>query len=276
MRNNGPSVGLGTLHIRQRAPDAVIAILASDHHIADKARFCRVLVAAGELAMRNFIVTLGIYPTFPATGYGYIRRGESLIQIDSFQTYRAAGFTEKPDLPTAVRFLDEGLHSWNSGMFIYKADHILAEYARQQPKMYARLQDIDAAIGRSDYQDVLDRAWPDMPKLSIDYAIMEGAHDMAVIPVDMGWSDIGSWATLFDVLEGDQNGNVARGKGQSHIYIDTKDTLVISDRRVVTIGLEDMVIVDTDDALLVCRRDRAQDVRQVVEQLKAAGDESLL
>jgi mannose-1-phosphate guanylyltransferase len=162
--------------------------------------------------------------------------------------------------------LDEGLYSWNSGMFIYKADHILAEYARQQPEMYTLLQDIDAAIGRSDYQDVLDRAWPEMPKLSIDYAIMEGANDMAVIPVDMGWSDIGSWATLFEVLEGDQNGNVARGKGQEqgkgHIHVDTKDTLIFSDRRVVTIGLEDMVIVDTDDALLVCRRDRAQDVRQ--------------
>ncbi len=128
----------------------MIAVLAADHHIADRARFRRVLVAAGELAMQDYIVTLGIYPSFPATGYGYIRRGEPLAQIDSFQTYRAAGFTEKPDLPTAVRFLDEGLYSWNSGMFIYKAAHILAEYARQQPEMYALLQDIEAAIGRDD------------------------------------------------------------------------------------------------------------------------------
>ncbi len=274
MRNNGPSVGLATMHIQRRFPEAVIAVLAADHHIADRARFRRVLVAAGELAEQDYIVTLGIYPSFPATGYGYIRRGEPLSLIDSFQTYRAAGFTEKPDLPTAVRFLDEGLYSWNSGMFIYKAARILDEYARQQPKMYTLLQDIGDAIGRDTYQEVLDRTWPEMPKLSIDYAIMEGAHDMAVIPVDMGWSDIGSWATLFDVLEGDQNGNVIRGEG--HITIDTTDSLIFSKRRVVTIGLEDMVIVDTDDALLVSRRDRAQDVRAAVEQLKAAGEENLL
>jgi mannose-1-phosphate guanylyltransferase len=276
MRNNGPAVGLATVHIQRRFPDAVVAVLTADHHIADKARFRRVLVAAGELAMQNYIVTLGIYPTFPATGYGYIRRGEPLAQIDSFQTYCAEGFTEKPDLPTAVRFMTEGLYSWNSGMFIYKADRILDEYARQQPKMYALLQDISSAIGRDDYQDVLDRAWPEMPKLSIDYAIMEGAKDMAVISVDMGWSDIGSWATLFEVLEGDHDGNVMRGKGQGHIAVETKDSLIFSDRRVVAIGLEDMVIVDTDDVLLVCRRDRSQEVRWVVEQLKAAGDESLL
>jgi mannose-1-phosphate guanylyltransferase len=274
MRNNGPAVGLATVHIQRRFPEAVVAVLTADQHIADKARFRRVLVAAGELAMQDYIVTLGIYPSFPATGYGYIRRGEPLSLIDSFQTYRADGFTEKPDLPTAVRFLDEGLYSWNSGMFIYKASRIIDEYARQQPKMYRLLQDIREAVGRDTYQDVLDKAWPEMPKLSIDYAIMEGAYDMAVIPVDMGWSDIGSWATLFEVLDGDHNGNVIRGEG--HITIDTKDSLIFSERRVVTIGLEDMVIVDTDDVLLVSRRDRAQEVRSVVEQLKAAGEEDLL
>ena len=274
MRNNGPAVGLATVHIQRRFPEAVVAVLTADHHIADKARFRRVLVAAGELAMQDYIVTLGIYPSFPAIGYGYIRHGEPLSLIDSFQTYRAAGFTEKPDLPTAVRFLDEGLYSWNSGMFIYKASRILDEYARQQPKMYQLLQDIANAVGHDDYQDVLDRAWPEMPKLSVDYAIMEGAEDMAVIPVDMGWSDIGSWATLFEVLDGDQNGNVLRGKG--HITIDTTDSLIFSPRRVVTIGLEDIVIVDTDDVLLVSRRERAHEVRSVVEQLRATGDEDLL
>jgi mannose-1-phosphate guanylyltransferase len=274
MRNNGPAVGLATMHIQRRFPEAVVAVLTADQHIADKARFRRVLVAAGELAMQDHIVTLGIYPSFPATGYGYIRRGEPLSLIDTFQAYRADGFTEKPDLPTAVCFLDEGLYSWNSGMFIYKVSRILDEYARQQPKMYRLLQAIGEAVGREDYQAVLDQAWPEMPKLSIDYAIMEGADDMAVIPVDMGWSDIGSWATLFEVLDGDQNGNVLRGQG--HIIIDTKDSLIFSGRRVVTIGLEDIVIVDTDDVLLVSRRERAHEVRSVVEHLKAAGDEELL
>jgi mannose-1-phosphate guanylyltransferase len=280
MRNNGPAVGLATVHIQRRVPDAVVAVLTADHHIADKATFRRVLAAAGELADQNYIVTLGIQPTFPATGYGYIRRGEPLGQIDSFQTYCAEGFTEKPDLPTALQLIDGGLHSWNSGMFIYRADCILEEYARQQPEMYALLQDINRAIGHNDYQEVLDHAWSQMPKLSIDYAIMEGANDMAVIPVDMGWSDVGSWATLCEVLESDQDGNVQRGNGHSnghsHITIDTKNTLIISDRRVVTIGLEDMVVVDSGDVVLVCRRDHAQEVRAVVEQLRAAGEEHLL
>jgi mannose-1-phosphate guanylyltransferase len=276
MRNNGPAVGLATMHIQRRVPNAVVAVLTADHHIADKEEFRRVLAAAGELAMRNYIVTLGIQPTFPSTGYGYIRRGEPLAQIVSFEAYYAEKFTEKPDVDTAVRFLSDGLYSWNSGMFIYKVDRILGEYARQQPEMYALLQDIDRAIGRSDYQDVLDRAWSAMPKLSIDYAIMEGARDMAVIPVDMGWSDIGSWATLCEVLESDQDGNIQRGNGHSHLMVDTKNTLVISERRIVTIGLEDLVIVDSGDVLLVCRRDHSQEVRAVVEQLKAAGEEKLL
>ncbi len=141
--------------------------------------------------------------------------------------------------------------------------------------MYTLLHEIAASIGRDDYAAVLDRVWPEMPKLSIDYAIMEGASNMAVIPVDIGWSDIGSWATLFDVLDGDADGNVKRGR-QDHITIETKDSLIYSDRRVAVIGLEDIIIVDTDDALLVCRRDLSQEVRQVVEQLKAAGEDDLL
>jgi mannose-1-phosphate guanylyltransferase len=276
MRNNGPAVGLATLHIQRRVPNAVVAVLTADHHIADKATFRRVLAAASELAMQNYIVTLGIQPTFPATGYGYIQRGELLSPIDTFQAYHAERFTEKPDLDTAVRFISDGLHSWNSGMFIYSMDCIQEEYARQQPEMFALLQRIDSAIGRSDYQDVLDRAWSEMPKLSIDYAIMEGAHDMIVIPVDMGWSDVGSWASLCEVLESDQDGNIQRGNGHSHLTVDTKNTLIISQRRVVTIGLENLVIVDSGDVLLVCRRDHSQEVRAVVEQLKAAGEEDLL
>ena len=125
MRNNGPAVGLATVHIQRRFPEAVVAVLTADQHIADKARFRRVLAGGGELAMQGHIVTLGIYPSFPATGYGYIQRGEPLAQIGSFQTYRAARFHRKTRSPTAVRFLDEGLYSWNSGMFIYKVSRIM-------------------------------------------------------------------------------------------------------------------------------------------------------
>lgn len=274
--NTGPAVGLGVIHIQRRAPEALVAVLTADQHIADKARLRQVLAAAAELAARGQIVTLGITPHFPSTGYGYIRRGVPLAQVGGFQAYHADGFTEKPDLPTALSFLESGLYSWNSGMFIFRAGRILDEYARQQPGMHALLRAIQGAIGQPDYEGVLGETWPQMPRISIDYAVMEGAQGMAVIPVDMGWSDIGSWQTLYEVLDHDADGNAARGKGCDHIYVDTSGTLVYSDRRVVTIGVEDLVIVETDGVLLVCRRDRSEEVRAVVERLKAAGETGLL
>lgn len=275
-QNTGPAVGLATMHIQQRDPAAVIAVLAADHYIANQDKFLRVLEAASELALQDYIVTLGISPTSPSTGFGYIRRGEPLAQVDGFQAYHAEQFTEKPDLETAIRFLTEGVYSWNSGMFIYQASTGAAEYQRQQPEMSALLSRIQQAIGTDDYQAVLDTVWPKMPRLSIDYAIMEGAQNMAVIPVDMGWSDIGSWGMLFELLEGDHDGNIVRGKSGDHILLDTKDTLIYSDRKVATIGLQNLVIVNTPDALLVCHRDRSQDVRTVIDRLKQNGGDNLL
>jgi len=173
--NTGPAVGLGAIHIQHRDPQAVIAVLTADQHIADKARLRGVLAAAAELALDGYIVTLGIRPDFPATGYGYIQRGAPLRQIGEFQAYRADRFTEKPDLETAKAFLSSGLYSWNSGMFIFRVEQIMAEFARQQPVLHGLLQDIQAALGCPDYLDVLREKWPQMPRLSIDYAVMEGA-----------------------------------------------------------------------------------------------------
>jgi mannose-1-phosphate guanylyltransferase len=264
------------VHIRHRDPDGVIAILGSDHHIADIEKFRRALAASHELASQGYIVTMGISPSFPSTGFGYIKRGDPLAEVGEFVAYHAAQFTEKPDLDTAIQFLSAGLYSWNSGMFILKAGTVMDEFARQQPEMAALFEQIDQAIGREDEQPVLERVWDEMKRISLDYAVMEAAQNMAVIPVDIGWSDIGSWATLFEVLDGDLHGNVSRGSGHDHIKIDTKETLIVSDRMVVTIGIEYIVIVDTEDVLLVCHRDRSQDVRQVVSQLKAAGRDAHL
>jgi mannose-1-phosphate guanylyltransferase len=275
-QNTGPAVGLAAVLVQHRDPQSVIAVLTADQYIADQARFRSVLTAAADLASRGHIVTLGIAPTFPITGYGYIRRGESLGQFGDFQTYRAAGFTEKPDAETALQFVTSGLYSWNSGMFIFRIEQLMGEYARQQPVMHTLLQEIGSAIGRDDYEETLNRLWAKMPQLSIDYAVMEHADNMAVIPVEMGWSDIGSWATLFDVLGGDQNGNAVCGPQQDYIHLDTRNTLVVTDtapgRMIVTIGLENIVIVDTPDVLLVCHRSRSEDVRKIVDRLKAAGD----
>lgn len=275
-RNSGPAVGLGTIHIRQRDPDAVIAVLASDHHIADTGRFRAVLKAAAALARQERIVTLGISASFPSTGFGYIRRGAPIGEIGGFMAYETMQFAEKPDVETAIRFVTSGEYSWNSGMFIWTADHVMREFQRQQPAMFKALETIAASIGSGAYAGTLEAQWPAMTKLSIDYALMEGAERVAVIPVDIGWSDVGSWASLYEVLTSDLEGNILRGERDDNLRIDTRDTLVISDRMVVTIGVEKLIIVDTDDALLVCHRDRSQDVRDVVERLRATGLDAYL
>ncbi len=275
-RDSGPAAALGSMVIAARDPDAVVAILPADHFIARTERFRQVLKTAAELAAQRMAVTLGISPSRPATEFGYIKRGELLDVRNGFECYKADSFTEKPDLETAIRFLSSGLYSWNSGMFIWSVQHLIAEFERQQPVMYDLLAQIRPLINAPDFTRQLTPYWERMPKLSLDYAIMEGAPDVAVIPVDLGWSDVGSWDMLFDVLEGDANGNVTHGKHESHIQIDTTDTMIVSDRMVVTIGVKDLVIVDTEDAILVCHRDRAQDVREVVRQLREKGAHAYL
>lgn len=273
-QNTGPAVGLAALHIQHRDPDAIIAVLTADHHIAQKDKFRDVLTAASEQAAAGYIVTLGITPTFPATGYGYIRRGGELSRSADFQTYHADRFTEKPDLATATEFLLSGMYSWNSGMFISRASVLMSEYQHQQPHMATLLDAIKANISTPRYADTLAETWPQMPRLSIDYAVMEHAQKMAVIPVEMGWSDIGSWASLYDVLERNGNNNVLRGN--AHITLDTTNSLIVSERLVAAIGVDDLVIVDSEDALLVCKRERSQDVRQIVDQLKQSANERYL
>jgi mannose-1-phosphate guanylyltransferase len=260
-RDSGPAAGLGTYHIFQKDPEAVIAVLSADHHIAQEERFLGALRCAYDMALKGQIVTLGIQPSFAATGFGYIQRGEILESCGEFTAYRSRRFTEKPTAATAQVFLESGMYSWNAGMFIWTARRALDEFHKQQPEMYEVIQQA--------YHDAA--AWNAIKKLSLDYAIMEGAEDVAILPVDIGWSDVGTWATLFEVLARDEHGNATRSKTDGHIQIDTHGSLIVSDRMVVTIGIQDIVIVDTDDVILVCHRDRAQDVRDVVEKLKQTG-----
>ena len=194
--------------------------------------------------------------------------------MDGFEVFHVARFAEKPDQTAAAAFFESGQYSWNSGMFIWRVDRVLSEFQRQRPKMYDQLMTIAGALGTADEEQVMAEVWPQIEKISIDYAIMEGAHDVAVIPVEIGWSDVGSWATLLDIIDGDDQGNVVSG---DHLGLDTTHVLVHSQSRlVVTVGLEDMIIVDTDDALLVCPKDRAQDVKLVVDRLKQDGRDAVL
>jgi mannose-1-phosphate guanylyltransferase len=275
-RDNGPAALLGMTVIAARDPQATVAILTADHHIADKAGLRAALQSAYEAAQRDYIVTLGIMPSFPATGFGYIHRAEEIGQFNGLTVYHSLGFTEKPPLEKAVEFLASGDYSWNSGMFIWKAGQAFAEYERQQPAMYEAFAPLAAAVDTPQFEDALDTTWEQIGKISIDYAVMEDAQRMAVIPVSIGWSDVGSWASLFEVVERDEAGNCFKGKPHPHIAIDTQDALVFADKLTVLVGMKDVVVVDTPDALLICQRDQAQTVKDVVNRLKAENLDQLL
>ena len=266
-RNTAPAAGLGLTVIHRRDPQAAVAILTADHHIQHVKRFQQVLLAAQEVARQGQIVTLGLAPTHPTTGFGYIHQGEQSGQVGDFAVYHSLGFIEKPDAATAAAFLRSGGYSWNSGMFIWTTKTALAEYERQQPDMFLRLQAIGATVDSPTWVDTLEANWDNIQSISIDFAVMENARNMAVIPVDIGWNDVGSWGSLFEVLSLDRAGNHFRGNPAANVVLDTKNTLVYSDKLTVTIGIDDLIVVDTPDALLLCHKDRSQDVREVVNKL---------
>jgi mannose-1-phosphate guanylyltransferase len=276
-RDNGPAVALALAVIAERHPNATLAMLTADHYIANEARFTDVLRAAYDVAQEGRIVTLGIKPSAPSTGFGYIQRGAWLGKSNGYDYHIATRFTEKPDIVKATQFLASGRYSWNSGMFIWTIQQGLEEFERQQPATYALMQTIRAHVGKPDFADVLAGLWGDMPKKSIDYAIMEGAKQMSVIPVDIGWSDVGTWASVFDVLEKDELGNTVKGKmAERWIPLDTYRTFVYSDRLIVTIGVQDIIVVETDDVLMICHRDRTQDVKDIVNYLSENGNAEYL
>ncbi|QPC80851.1 mannose-1-phosphate guanylyltransferase [Phototrophicus methaneseepsis] len=276
-RDNAAAAGLAITVIQKRDPKATIAMLTSDHHIAKKDHFRDVLTAARHVAGNDYIVTLGISPTYPSTGFGYIEQGEKLGNQVGFAYHKAERFTEKPDPVRATQFVASGRYSWNSGMFIWKASTAMREFERQQPAMFALFHDLQSTVDTSQFDSKLKEVWENLTKISIDFAIMEGAEKMAVIPVDIGWSDVGTWDALYDVIPQDRFGNCTHGASpKEHVVLDTRNTLVFSDRMTVTIGIEDIVLIDTEDAILICHKDRAQDVKQVVQYLKDNGYEDYL
>ncbi len=274
-RDNAPATALGVSVIHARDPEATIVLLAADHHIRQEARFRDILETAYAIAQDDYIVTLGITPSHPATGFGYIRQGAVLQEINGLTCYEAIQFTEKPNAIIATSFVASGEYSWNSGMFIWKTSKALSEFQRQQPDLYALLQKLMPTIDTPDYQATLDNIWDEMPKISIDFGIMEDAHKMAIIPVEIGWSDVGTWASLFDVLNLDKLGNCFKDVPEK-VILDTSHTLVYSDRMTVTIGVDNIIVIDTGDILMICHKDRAQEVKTVFNHLKETNREQYL
>ena len=274
-RGTAPAIALSAITLRKRDPQATMVVLTADHFIGDDQGFRDVLVAAGEAAAHGHLVTLGVTPSSPATGYGYVERGPLLMNAAGFAAYAVVAFREKPDLVTAKRFMVSGKHSWNSGMFVWQVDRFLSELARTMPEFYQQLLQIEAVLDTPDYERVLNEVWPRVASQTVDYGVMEKARDVAVIPAEFGWNDIGSWATLLEILEGDEHDNVIRHA--QHVGLDTKNTLVFGrDRLVATIGLRDLIVIDTGDALLICPKDRAQDVKKIVDELKQQGKQAYL
>jgi mannose-1-phosphate guanylyltransferase len=269
-RGTASVVGLAALALNQRDPQAVMVILTSDHYIGNEENFRTLLKTAYQVAQDDLLVTLGITPSHPSTGYGYIQRGDLIKNYDKNAVYRVVRFKEKPDEEQAKIMLAGGDHSWNSGMFVWKAVRILEEFARQMPELYTHLEDIGRAWKTPQKIFTINEAWSSLKNETIDYGIMEGARQVAVIPAtDLQWSDVGSWDSLFEVLPTDAAGNIVRGG--SHIGLDTQNSLVFQTgdaRLIVTIGVSDLVVVDTGDVLFVCPKNQAQKVRQVVGQLK--------
>ena len=277
-RGTASVVALAASVLKKRDPNAMMAIQTADHHIRDKDLFNYLIRTAFDVAEKEYLVTLGITPTFPSTGYGYIQQGELLDGDYKYPVYTVKQFMEKPGEATAQRFLQSGDHSWNSGMFVWRADAILAEMERQMPELFTAVGAIASAWDSPARDEVLRSHWNGLKSQTIDFGVMENAKRVAVLPAGgLGWSDVGSWDSLFEVLLPDAEGNVA--VNAQHVGIDTNKTLVYSvnnQRLVVTIGLDDVVVVDSGDVLLVCKADQSQKVRDVVEQLKKKNQEKYL
>lgn len=272
-RGTAPAIGLAAAFLQKRSPDAVMAVLTADHYIGNEAEFRSHLLAAKELADQGHLVTLGINPTYAATQYGYIQMGDSLGEVGGYPAYKVARFKEKPDAAEAQKMLEAGHYAWNSGMFVWKTQRIWSEFAVHMPKLHAALEKISQAWGTSEFNKVLNFEWPRIAAQTIDYGIMEHAKDVAVIPAKgMEWNDVGSWSSLFEVLGADEHGNLVRH--EMHFDFESRNSLVHGngqDRMIVTVGVQDLVVVDTGDVLLICSKERSQDLRKVIELLKEKG-----
>ncbi len=263
-KNTAPCIGLAAMHMRKLDPNAVMASLHADHYIADEEGFRQALLAAEEVAREGYLVTLGITPDKPETGYGYVQRGAAMGQYNDHAVYEVAQFLEKPDLPTAEKFVASGEYYWNSGIFIWQLSTLLDAFSRHMPEFSQQLDQMGQAL---DAGEMIDLIWQGINPESIDVGLMERAEKVAVVPVDIGWNDVGSWVAIHEINQTDENDNVVLKT--EHIGLDTTGSLIQGNARLIaTIGLEDVVIVDTDDALLVCAKDKVQDIKKIVDWLK--------
>ncbi len=265
-RNTAPCIGLGAAHIARKYPDAVMLVLASDHLIQKPEVFRQDLERACQVAEDGEnLVTLGIQPTYPETGYGYICHEKEPAYPEA-HAYPVERFVEKPDRETAERYLASGHYLWNSGMFIWKVSTIQAKMAQYMPEAAKGLKSIQDAIGTPEQEAVLDREFRNLPSESVDYGIMEKANHIYTIPGDFGWDDVGSWLAVERIRPADSQGNVLEG---NVVAVNTSRSTIQGGKKLIAaVGLENLIVVDTEDAILICSKNHAGEIKKVLEELR--------
>ena len=267
-KNTAACIGLGTVLLQQRAADEVMVVLPADHLIDDDHIFRETLLNAGKIAAeQKVLITIGIQPTYPATGYGYIQYSHESVAAGPATAYRVKTFAEKPNLETAKSFLDSGDFLWNSGIFVWRLSVIMTQLEEHLPHHYDGLREIARALGTPEQSGTIDRVYQQIKSISIDYGVMEKAKNVVVLRGQFRWNDLGSWDEVYKLLPKDQEYNATNG--HQHVLLDSNGCLIdVPGKTVAAVGLRDLMIVETEDALLLCPRSRAQEVKDLVELIK--------
>ena len=265
-RDTAAAVGLGAILVESKDPDSVMVVLPADHVIGEPKKFLKTLRVAIKAAQdTDNLVTMGIRPTRPETGYGYIEIGSRFTVHGSRLVHRVKRFTEKPDRKKALGFMKNGKYLWNSGMFIWRTSVILKAMRRHMPQLCRGLLEIQKALGTSKERRVIEQVYGKLDKVSIDYGIMEKAKNTLVVKADYLWDDVGNWQALERISVKDKEGNITKGEVSS---LDTRDSIILCDKGMVgTIGIKDLIVISTEDATLICPKDRAQEVKELVHRI---------
>ncbi len=275
-KNTAPCIGLAALFMRKQFGDEVMAVLPADHLVTPAENFRETLQAAAQIAAEfPVLLTIGIHPTYPATGYGYIQCSDEVLANARIKALKVKTFAEKPNLETAKRFLASGDFLWNSGMFVWRVATIMEQFEEQLPQLSDGLAEIDRHLGQPSELETITRVYQQIKSISIDYGVMENARNVAVLPANFEWNDIGSWDEVFKLSSKDKDGNALRE--QDHALYESSGCLIdVPGKTVAAIGLQNMIVVETADALLICARERAQEVKELVELLKRKKKTELL
>ncbi len=269
-KNTLPCIGLAAMFAEKENPDGVMVVSPSDHLITDEKLFSETVLSAVNIANeKDGIVTIGITPQYPATGYGYVQTDEDITGENAIKQFKVRRFVEKPDKNTAEGYLNEGGFYWNSGLFVFKVSVFLEAVKEFAPALYADLRKIQKDIGNQTFDQTLDTIYGAVESISIDYGIMEHAQNIYLVEGNFDWNDLGSWESVYQVNEKDGNGNVQSGEA---IFIGAKNAFIDTDQGLVAlIGLDDVVVVKEGNATLVCKRGKSEEVKKIVDQLKSEG-----